>query len=207
MSKEQTIDLLHRLHGICMWVGMGLLVPIGIFGAKYKKIFKSHWYNIHAIAQRLAITLITAGFTIAVVFVTLDDNVDHFSAPHQIGGLIVFILMFMQGIGGTLRPAESVGDGIKSGKRRFWERGHTFMGYITWLLGQLVIFIGLYNYIDKRLGLAHIGWFVLVIIVYLLFLFKTYTDYKGREYFFKDDQESVDMTAKLSTNNGKQNYS
>ena len=205
-SDEDTIDLLHTIHGICMWTGMGLLVPIGIFGAKFKKVFKGNWYNIHAIGERLATFLMLAGFVIAVVSVAIDDDAEHFKEPHQIGGLIVFVLMLIQGIAGTFRPAASIGDGMKTKQRAFWERGHKGMGYFTWLFGQIVLFSGLYNYIDEALGLAQIGWVILVIIIYVGFLFKSYRDNKGRGYFFKDEHESVDMTSKLNQNGDKQNY-
>ena len=196
MSEEDTISTLHQVHGLCMWLGIGLLVPIGIIAAKYKSLFGFKWYNIHTILQRLAIVLMLAGFAIAITFTQLDNPKNHFSQPHMIGGLVIFILILTQGIAGTFRPTASIGDGEKSKKRALWEKGHKYMGRIVWLVGQIVLFSGM-RYIDETLSLVQIGWVLMVILVYVALRFKTYRDQKGKGYV-ELGNESMDKTAQLS---------
>ena len=213
-EDQETIDALHTTHGILMWTGMALLVPIGIFGSKFKTLFGDNWYNLHVISQRLAIFLLLAGFIISIIMVDIDEESEHFgedNQPHKIGGLIVFILMFLQGIGGTIRPAAPVaafGDDqpiIKTKRRVFWERGHRVMGYIIYLYGQVIVFAGLGALEQDELAYAHIGWVGLVIVTYLVMLCLCNGDKKGKAYFGGDEQE-VDMTTKLTADGNKKEY-
>ena len=160
-----TVDTLFEVHGVLMWTGMGLLIPCGIFAAKFKRLFRDRWFNYHQLMQKSASMLIIAGFVMAVTYTSLD-GMPHFSIPHKQIGLLLFILIFMQRINGAIRPSKSKKENeIKSKKRSVWEMIHKWMGYIIWLIGQYVLFTGL-KLLNETLSWIQIGWSILQIIVF-----------------------------------------
>eukprot|EP00483_Globobulimina_turgida_P006851 UN06863 len=111
MSDADTINTLHQVHGLLMWIAIGLLCPIGIIIANDKLLLLSNqlttsWYTVHAMIQRLVIILMLSvcAFFITITFTSMD-NVAHFSKIHTIARLLLFILMLFQGMNGILRPA------------------------------------------------------------------------------------------------------
>ena len=206
-DDNATIDTLHKIHGVCMWISMGLLCSIAIIAAKYKK------YVIHKSIQRVVVVLMIAGFVIAVIFTSMDDDSAHFDGLHGVGGLIVVSLMVIQGIGGMLRPEKK--EDNKS-MRECWETGHKYMGRVLWLMGQIVIFLGL-RYFDETLSFVQIVWAVMMAVVYVIVKFKVYKDDKMEKKGYVDINESFDESvnmsrisktnSKLFSNKDKQMYS
>eukprot|EP00483_Globobulimina_turgida_P007313 UN07327 len=122
--------------------------------------------------QRLVIILMLCAFFIAITFTSMD-NVAHFSKIHTIAGLLLFILMLFQGMNGTLRPAAPKLKDTKSKRRSIWERVHKTLGYFIWVFGQIELFSGM-RYIDDTLSMVHIGWVVLVVLVFTALYFVRY---------------------------------
>ena len=135
-------------HGIIMIIAWAILTTIGIFSSRYRGILyknsknKALWFFVHRGVQCFVVILVLIGFGIAVYFTQNDDN-PHFSNTHEIMGLIVVIFGFLQPINAWFRPHPPKKGQSKSIGRLSWEIIHKSFGYITWLLSQITIYLGI----------------------------------------------------------------
>ncbi|VVB12617.1 unnamed protein product [Arabis nemorensis] len=95
-----------KLHGLLLWVSMGILMPMGILfirmankahenGRKFKVFF-----YLHVIFQILAVVLATIGAIMSLR--TLDNSFDN---NHQRLGLALFAAMWLQFLTGVFKPS------------------------------------------------------------------------------------------------------
>ncbi|KAH0901526.1 LOW QUALITY PROTEIN: hypothetical protein HID58_041029, partial [Brassica napus] len=118
-----------KLHGILLWVSMGLLMPMGILfirmgnkaneNGRKVKVFFYH----HAIFQILAVVLATIGAIITLLTTTIK-------------GLALYATMWLQFLTGIFKPSRGC-------KRRLkWFLLH-------WILGTIVSIVGIRAYKKK----------------------------------------------------------
>lgn len=91
-------------HGILMAISWAILLPIGIGFSLLRKLVPGTgvWFKLHAGVNTLAFLLMTAGFAIAV---SQTDDGSHFvDLRHRTIGLVIYILSFLQVVGGIFRP-------------------------------------------------------------------------------------------------------
>lgn len=130
---------LRLFHGLTMFLSWGLLLPIGIFAARFGRHYPNAlWFKIHRPVQMLGVVLQTAGF-IAIV---LDVPVGAFSyQPHSAIGAFVFIVGILQPVNAFFRPHKEAGSEPTRG-RVWWERIHLWSGRVALVLGMLNPFGG-----------------------------------------------------------------
>ncbi|CAA7042780.1 unnamed protein product [Microthlaspi erraticum] len=133
-----------KLHGILLWVSMGLLMPMGILfiriatkaneSGRKAKVF----LYLHVIFQILAVVLATIGAIISLR--TLENSFDN---NHQRLGLALYAAMWLQFLTGVFRPS-------RGSKRRFkWFLLHWIFGTIVSIVGVINIYTGIRGYQKK----------------------------------------------------------
>lgn len=134
---------LKTAHGVLMALGWVVLLPAGILVARYAKNInpttgpRAFWFLGHRILQAGGGTLIIIGGIIGFSMVPKDDQ---FQYAHSVIGLILWILVIVQIIGGNVRP------GHDASWRWIWELGHKGDGYIIVLVAWANIYLGLLVY-------------------------------------------------------------
>lgn len=152
-SNAQTacpVTILEQVHGICMFVSFGILVPLAIFLAAYmKQPLANHgaWFQVHRALMILAIPVTIAGFV--AIFVALQGFPSSFGTSypmvtsHVVIGFLVVALQFLNPFIGFLRPKP------KSTLRPLFYLFHAVVvGYGMELLGAVNICLGLLLFED-----------------------------------------------------------
>jgi hypothetical protein len=105
-SSEPPNKSLWIAHGILMFISWGILLPIGIGCSIVRRLVPGNgtWFQVHRICNGTAFLLMTAGFGIAVHNVN-EAGTEHFSeVRHRTIGLVIYVLSFVQVLGGIFRP-------------------------------------------------------------------------------------------------------
>jgi len=136
---------LRLIHGSCMLIGWGLLLPNGMLVARYFKLHpgtKGAWFKFHRICQPLGLVIATIGWIIALVnFDVFQDRDTRFI--HGLVGSIVMALGWLQPLNAYLRPhLPSSPDEAKTTKRIVWEHYHRGAGWFCFFCALFVIFLG-----------------------------------------------------------------
>uniref|UniRef100_A0A1J3IXU1 Cytochrome b561 domain-containing protein n=1 Tax=Noccaea caerulescens TaxID=107243 RepID=A0A1J3IXU1_NOCCA len=133
-----------KLHGILLWLSMGLLMPMGILfiriatkaneSGRKAKVF----LYLHVIFQILAVVLATIGAIMSLR--TLENSFDN---NHQRLGLALYAAMWLQFLTGVFRPS-------RGSKRRLkWFLLHWILGTIVSIVGLINIYTGIRGYQKK----------------------------------------------------------
>jgi hypothetical protein len=137
---------MHIAHGIVMFLAWALLAPLGVGASRYMRSVMptsgpgAFWFRLHRYAQTSAWVLSAVGFGVAIAMVPSGR---HFTDPHHILGLIVFLLGFLQPINAYFRPHPAKPGEPTPLPRRAWELLHKGSGYAAVLLACAAIFTGL----------------------------------------------------------------
>ena len=133
------------LHGFFMWLSWGIMLPGGIFAARFLKYMdvevtgKPIWFAIHRVIMPVGLVFALLGFTFAWL---ITDK--HFSAlPHAPFGVLVMLLGILQPVNAYFRPHADP----FTNKRKIWQ-------YIHWWAGRTAAFLG---FINVGLGVWHIN--------------------------------------------------
>ena len=127
------MTFLFYFHKWCMILSWGVCFPLSICIMKYLKIIQP--FEIHRCIQYIGFILNTMGF-ISIVVATQVENNSHFKTSHQILGLILYILLFIQIICAYIRPKPSF-----SFIRFIWEWFHWAFGYALLLIGYINMYL------------------------------------------------------------------
>lgn len=134
---------LWRAHGACAFAAWGVLTPIAVAASLLQafvfpeKLNGALWFQIHRAFNSLTFALTVVAFALAVSGYQQTGRA-HFNAAHQIAGLVIFIAVTLQVLGGIFRPhappKEGAGQGQggphkKTQTRFVWEVLHKSMGY------------------------------------------------------------------------------
>eukprot|EP01084_Bolivina_argentea_P045650 84031_1 len=167
-------NAIQTAHGIIMIVSWSLLTTIGIFSSRYRLVIyqksrnKAMWFFVHRGVQCTVVVLVLIGFGIAIYFTQDNDN-KHFSNPHECVGLTVVILAVLQPINAWFRPHPPGKNMSKSIGRLTWEIIHKSFGYITWIMAQIAIYLGIGQLSDKTIyKTVFIIWVIIVFCVFVL---------------------------------------
>jgi hypothetical protein len=123
------IDWSLLFHGLCMGGTFVLLLPLGII---YLRIFER--IRLHIFNQTIGLVFITIGFALGIKVSSLYLKARDCNSPHQILGFVVLGLVYLQFIIGV-------------GQHYYSTICHkrTGFSYIHIVLGQVVIFLGIFN--------------------------------------------------------------
>jgi len=141
-------------HVVCMVLSWGLLLPLGVLWARnLRQInvkFDGHpiWFAGHRILQSIGWLLQLMGFAFIYAHKQKGGGVlaVHFTAPHEILGLVVVVLGSSQPINAQLRHLPCVGhpsaEEGRTNARIVWEFLHKGQGYIAVILGAINVIVG-----------------------------------------------------------------
>ena len=152
-----TIFDIRLLHGICMQLSWGFLLPLGVTIARFcRGRPNACWFKWHRALQITGLVIMTIGF-IASQFV---NAVGRFSAiPHSILGALIFLVGIQQPINAACRPEPAW---PKSAARARWENCHKWSGRVAVLLGLINPLLGIVMYETARRAAS--AWFIVYAI-------------------------------------------
>lgn len=132
-----------KAHGILMWLGFGILFPLGVLLAKLlpRDGGKSYWLILHRLIQLLAAVLILVALGLVIAYKS-KKNIGHFQTTHAIMGLIVIVVSFLQILLAFVRPSPD------SNRRRMWKIGHFVFGYGTLIFGAFIVSTGFVEFLQ-----------------------------------------------------------
>ncbi|EAL65776.1 DOMON related domain-containing protein [Dictyostelium discoideum AX4] len=144
-GAEELADPLFAWHAALMSIAFGVLIPFGIFSARYLKSYQWGFY-LHIVIQSTALAFIIVGFVIILV---KHDGVIETENPHSILGVILAAMVFAVGAFGVFcyfwKPK---GDDGGSKQSNFSpSRIHGYAGKIIALLSVATIITGLRQYL------------------------------------------------------------
>lgn len=150
----------YLVHGCLFFLGWNLIPYIGILAAgPMKPLLGVWWFRIHVgMMAFMAPILSIAGF----VLIVIKNGNHHFQSLHEILGLIIFILQFIQIFSGV------VIDRLYNPKRAkipWYDKLHWYTGRVLFVLAQVNISLGFYVY-DKS-GLMNPVWALFGIVLFL----------------------------------------
>ena len=117
-------------HGIMAFLAWGVFVPFAVQSSLLRSFLPEGpmWFNLHRAFNVTGFALFIAAFAVAVAYVA-KENEEHFSNSHEKMGLAMFIMAFVQVLGGIVRPhLPNSDDTEKSSQRKGWEIGHRLLG-------------------------------------------------------------------------------
>ncbi|PIA32222.1 hypothetical protein AQUCO_04500074v1 [Aquilegia coerulea] len=132
--------IMRNFHGILNAVSWGFLYPLGIFIARYMRVFPSlekAWFNLHIACQLLAFVIgVFGGGATGIILGSQSQGIQH--NDHRNIGIVLFIFATLQILFAVfLRPE-------KDHKYRvYWNFFHHGVGYMIAVLGILNVFKGL----------------------------------------------------------------
>jgi len=149
------------IHGLLMGWSWGVLLPIGVLIARYRKELLPHgqpklWYRIHRNTQSTGIAMAIAGLAIALSrpeFGLIDT-------AHGYIGLAVMAMGLAQPINAMLRPHPAKGGESKSRARLAWEWLHKGSGYLALTLAVATSFLGIWQLSALAMRSMAIGYVV-----------------------------------------------
>ncbi|CAB9505014.1 Eukaryotic cytochrome b561 [Seminavis robusta] len=145
-----------KVHGIMAAIAWGLLAPLAIANSMCRHLIPKQglWFEAHRGFNIMVFVLTVIAF--AVVVKALEDtsggNADHFKpregalGKHHTIGLVVFILVIVQCIGGMMRPHLPSPGEKPSAIRVMWEFGHKGCGISLLAMGWYQCHSGLVLY-------------------------------------------------------------
>jgi len=148
------VSAIRVAHGAIMTMAWGVLIPTGIFLARFTKHVHpttgpaAFWFHRHWIVQCVGAALSLLGFALAVAMVPSGS---HFTTPHHVLGLVVVLLGVIQPLNAKLRPHKPPAGEPVPLKRTAWEWLHRGLGYVAAVLTIPTLFLGL------AAALAHPG--------------------------------------------------
>ena len=156
---------LRMIHGILMFMAWSVILPFGVFVARYCRGNKPpRWFKIHRAFQSLGVVVALAGFAVAMMINTAGK----FGTIHGVFGLIITFLGFQQPINACFRPEPA----WKKTKRRVcWEYYHKYSGRVAIFLGLINPILGLqmvYVATQPRHDAAGFGALPIVYLVFAL---------------------------------------
>eukprot|EP00128_Syssomonas_multiformis_P014085 Colp12_sorted_trinity150504_noHs@7230 len=120
-----------KAHAGLMVAAWGFLVPIAIISARYLKHHDPLWFNIHRIANTVAVLAIVVSAIIGLA------TGSHFYRTHMGIGLTAVILAFLQPLNALARPDK------QASSRKAWNNLHWWSGRIAIVLGWANVFVGI----------------------------------------------------------------
>ena len=150
-TRKQNLWIVHGWLAAFAWA---FLCPLAIVSSVFRQFFciDGLWFQLHRALNLLVVTFTFAAFIVAVVAINQETpdgaEAGHFkknetSGGHKTIGLVIFILAFLQGLGGILRPHAPETPKERTTKRLGFEIGHRVVGLgllgLCWYQVQLGI--------------------------------------------------------------------
>ncbi|KAL6892249.1 hypothetical protein GGI43DRAFT_413516 [Trichoderma evansii] len=144
---------LAHLHGFFMMTAFLVLFPAGAMAIRSgsDKSFRFHWV--------IQVAGLVSAFSGAVLAIIMSDRI--FGSPHQIAGVVIFSLLFVQALLGWRHHM----DFIRIFRRTWISYTHVYLGFVILLAGWANVISGLVLYGFSKFGTIMIGLFILLELV------------------------------------------
>lgn len=141
---------LAHLHGFFMMAAFLVLFPAGVVAIRSgsDKSFRFHWV--------IQVAGLVSAFSGAVLAIIMSDRV--FGSPHQIAGVVIFSLLFVQALLGWRHHM----DFIRIFRRTWISYTHVYLGFVILLAGWANVISGLVLYGFSKVGTVMIGVLILL---------------------------------------------
>jgi len=169
-------------HMWLMSIGWGILIPLGILGARAKKELPRYWFNMHRIIQSLGFAMglggIGAGFAVQGQWETAYST-------HRDLGITITVLGAVQVLSLVARP------GLDHKYRWHWEHWHRWIGRCTAILAIANIYYGMIHVaeVETWAWAVYTAILGLILLVALLREYHEFTSTPNKEY--QPDVESL----------------
>jgi hypothetical protein len=160
-----------KTHGVMAALAWGILTPLAIAAAVFRQkldfviLNNKGWILIHKSLNMITF-LLTVGLVGIAIAAYQKKGLEHFKKTHDIVGLSIMIIMFIQILSAFLRPPPTqantdfdseVADHVpmprnKATVRLWWERFHRTMGILLVALSMHQLYSGEYMYRTKYGG-------------------------------------------------------
>jgi len=132
------VDALRTAHGVLMFLGWGVIIPLGMLVARYfRHVPGAIWFEIHRVLQPFGYLLALIGFIIILI-----DVGGAIEVPHGQFGLAIMIGGFFQILFAIFRPHKEPGS-HPTAVRMYFEYGHWWVGRILVVAGIVNVFVGI----------------------------------------------------------------
>ena len=130
------VDVYKMAHGVLMFLGWGVLLPLGAVTSRFFRHHDPLWFDIHRFLQMSGLLSGFIGWVIALVQFTPFGAMPRLGQAHYTFGMMVMVLGLMQPLNGILRPHKG------QPFRKQWEWLHKGSGYTALFLAWPTIFMG-----------------------------------------------------------------
>jgi len=132
------VDPLYDAHGVLMFLGWGVIIPLGMLFARYFRHLPGPiWFDVHRVLQPLGYLIALVGFIIALIMVK-----GQIAVPHGQFGISIMIVGFFQVLFAIFRPHKEPGSHPTTARKCF-EYGHWWVGRLLVLAGIANVFVGI----------------------------------------------------------------
>lgn len=147
---------LFRAHGILSAIAWGFLAPLAISSSLCRHLIPKAglWFQIHFYANILVLLLTVIAFALAVRAIQATEGGNHFQPghgpleKHKTIGLVVFIVVVLQAMGGIMRPHPAE-QNQKTTIRTLWEFVHKGSGITLLAMGLYQCHSGMVLYFER----------------------------------------------------------
>lgn len=169
---DNTTKLL-KAHGVILTLAWGVIIKISIFTAAFMQSHEKFgstsstnkpglWFRIHQCLNILVTLLTLTGILLSFAanqwkwIGNINGATDTYSKTmksHVIIGITVGCLCFVNLLAGIFRPsknADSANNHNTTKMRKIWEYSHKIAGYLTLILADVAIFLGLFSLPSPR---------------------------------------------------------
>ncbi|MEW5306052.1 MAG: hypothetical protein WDW36_008552 [Sanguina aurantia] len=149
-----------NVHGLLMSIAWGLLLPLGTFMPAHRwllgdvKVGKTAlWFILHLALQLSGFFIFVAGFVVCIMHFDVGSMPGGGAGKaHAYMGWALMGLASLQMIGGAIRP------GHDTRLRSFWNPIHQNLGWISILIGWVLIYLGIWIYSVSIYGGSLLTW-------------------------------------------------
>ncbi|KAG0502586.1 hypothetical protein HPP92_002658 [Vanilla planifolia] len=163
-EAEQDLRPVLAVHGFMMFIAWGILLPGGIFAARYLKHVKGDgWYQTHVYLQYSGIAIVLLG----VLFAAAELRGFYISSLHVKFGVTAIVLACIQPVNAYLRPKRPANGEVPTPKRILWEYFHAITGRCAILAGIVALFTGM-KHLGKRYDSENVEGLTWALIIWVL---------------------------------------
>lgn len=163
-EADQDLRPVLAVHGFMMFVAWGILLPGGIFAARYLKQVKGDgWYQIHVYLQYSGMSIVFLG----VLFAAAELRGFYISSIHVKFGVAAILLACAQPLNAYFRPARPANGEVASTKRILWEYFHVITGRSAIVVGIVALFSGM-KHLGSRYDSENVEGLTWALIIWVL---------------------------------------
>lgn len=172
-----------------MWlsaIGWGILIPIGIVGARAKSQLPKWWYNIHRIIQSVGYIFALAGFAAGFAVQGQWEAPNYETEVHRDLGVTITVLGTIQVISLVAKPSPT------HKWRKFWSPWHIWLGRSAAILAIVNIYYGMFAVVED---FATWAWALYTGLLAAIILVGIGSEF--REYNIKKQSQKLDIEATM----------